>query len=230
MMKKLLSVFLCLSCLFVFLKSQLLELPTWGNSIYHCGGDEKRQIALTFDDGPHPEYTPEILSILEEYGVSATFFVIGENVRQYPELVKKESDMGNEIGNHTFSHPCISKTSFGDLLQEAELVDGEVLEITGTAPKIFRPPGGVCDKTVGLVAKEKNYSVILWTVDTKDWQSPKTEDIVSNVKKHLRPGAIILFHDYIWGKSPTPEALRILIPYIINEGYEIVTVSELLGI
>ncbi|MBE6544412.1 MAG: polysaccharide deacetylase family protein [Ruminococcaceae bacterium] len=223
---RLVALVLCLSCLL----APSFNYPVNASSVYHCGGNGKRQVALTFDDGPHPDYTPAILSILEEYKVPATFFVIGENARQYPELVKKEYNMGNEIGNHTFSHPAVSKTSYNDLINETELVDGEILALTGKAPKIFRPPGGVCDKNVGKVAKEKNYSVILWTVDTKDWQIPPTHDIVSCVKTNLRPGAIILFHDYVWGASNTPEALRILIPHILDEGYEIVTVSELLGI
>lgn len=230
MTKKLLSVALCLSCISVFFRFQLLDAYVLGETVYRCGGGEKKQIALTFDDGPHPDHTPIILSILEEYNIPATFFVIGENAHQHPELVKKESDMGYEIGNHTYSHPKIKETGFEKLLSEANSAHQEILKITGRSPTIFRPPGGVCDQSVGMVADQNQYSVILWTVDTEDWQNPPVQDIVNRVISGLRPGAIILFHDYIWGDSPTPEALRILIPFILDKGYEFVTVSDLLGI
>ncbi len=196
--------------------------------IYKCGGTDKKRIALTFDDGPHPQHTREIISILEDYGVKATFFVIGKNAEEYPDIVKKEAENGYEIGNHTYTHPKIPKISPLSLENEIEKGEDALFKITGERPAIFRPPGGFCNKDVGNVALKKNYSIILWTVDTRDWEIPSTEKIVATVKKNIRPGAIILFHDYVFGESNTPEALRIIVPYILSEGYEIVTVSELL--
>ena len=198
--------------------------------IYKCGAADEKKVALTFDDGPHSQYTQEIISILEEYSVKATFFVIGKNAEEYPDIVKKEAENGYEIGNHTYTHPKIPKISPLSLENEIEKGEDALFKITGERPAIFRPPGGFCNKDVGNIAAKKNYSIILWTVDTRDWEIPSTEKIIDTVKEKLRAGAIILFHDYVFGESNTPEALRTIVPYILSEGYEIVTISELLGL
>lgn len=190
---------------------------------------DEKLIALTFDDGPHPQYTEEILDILEEYGIRATFFVVGENVRKYPELVKRENALGCEIGNHTFTHPLnLSKVSTEKTLDEIIETEKAVEEVIGDRPVLFRPPGGNYGETVAKVLDRFDYDVILWTVDPEDWKCPEIRKIVDNVKKNVQPGSIILMHDSVYPKSNTPEALRILIPYLIGEGYEFVTVSELL--
>ena len=204
--------------------------PSDSEIIYKCGGVDEKKVALTFDDGPHPEHTRQIISILEEYSVKATFFVIGKNAEEYPEIVKEEAENGYEIGNHTYTHPKIPKLSPSSLENEIEKGENTLFDITGERPVIFRPPGGFCNKDVGSVASKKNYSIILWTIDTRDWEVPSTKKIINTVKENLRPGAIILFHDYVFGESNTPEALRTIVPYILSEGYELVTVSELLGL
>ena len=214
--------------------SGLLTGAGYGDSeeipIYKCGNTKEKRVALTFDDGPHPEYTPEIMDILEEYSVSATFFVVGKNAVEYPNVVKREIAMGCEVGNHTYTHPNIRESDERELEREIAYGEESLCAITGEKPRLFRPPGGVCTKSARKISGELGYSIILWTIDTRDWEKPSKEKIINQVKTELRPGAIILFHDYIYGNSPTPEALRQIIPYLLSEGYEIVTVSELLGL
>lgn len=190
-------------------------------------GDTKK-IAITFDDGPHKEYTPKILDILKKHDVRGTFFIIGTNADQYPEIVKRTVSEGHEIGSHTYYHRHISAMDENELKEDLEKNEQSLLALTGEKPTLFRPPEGVCNDKVKNTAKEMGYSIIMWTVDTSDWQGIDSARIVGTVKKKVNPGAIILFHDYVSGRSGTPEALEKLIPFLKSEGYTFVTVSELL--
>ena len=221
-LKKLICTLLCLSFL------AQTSPSTTDQKVYKCGDGDKKRVALTFDDGPHPTLTPAILSILEKYSARATFFVIGKNAAEHPNILRRIINDGHEIGNHTYSHPHISDLSYKELCRELSLGKEKIYEITQCSTNLFRPPEGFCSRDVGSAAEKIGCNIILWTVDTKDWRSPPTEDIVNEVKRSLRPGAIILFHDYVYKNSHTPEALEILIPYILGKGYSIVTVSELL--
>ncbi len=187
-------------------------------------------VALTFDDGPHPKYTAEILDILKEHGAKATFFVIGQNAEKYPELVKREHNEGHEIGNHTFSHPQLRQIPVSKFTDEISKTQLTIKNITGVEPKLFRPPGGYLNNSFVEKTKDLNCTSVLWSwrQDTKDWSRPTAEKIVSTVLGNIRNGDIILFHDYNSGKSPTPEALRIIIPRLKEMGYTFVTVSELM--
>ena len=196
----------------------------------YCGADTKEKIiALTFDDGPHPRYTDEVLDVLKKYSVRATFFAIGENVALYPEQLMRAASEGHEIGNHTYTHPSLKKMSAEDL--KAELVKAEkaIESVTGEKPRLFRPPEGCCNKTVVECANQLKYTTVLWSVDPRDWSSPPVESMVANVMNNVRGGAILLFHDYNSSRrSPTPAALGQIIPALIDRGYSFVTVSELL--
>ncbi len=200
------------------------------NNIYTSKSNDNKNIALTFDDGPHEKYTKEIIEILEENGVPATFFVIGKNAEQNSELVRLESNCGFEIGSHTYSHRSLRGISACELEKELDECNKVIEGITGNKTCLFRPPEGICSQTVRSIAREKHYPIILWSVDTNDWRGISSDKIVNTVKKNVKPGSIILFHDYVSGKSGTPDALRELIPYLKNEGYSFVTVSQLLGL
>lgn len=197
-------------------------------SIVYQGQDEERTIALTFDDGPHPQYTAEILDILAEYRVSATFFVIGENVEQYPALLERAVSEGHEIGNHTQTHPLrnLPREQMEEEISACERTVGEWID---RRPHLFRPPGGIISQTVMTLAEDHSYRVILWSIDTRDWAHTPVEKIVQTVTDEVGAGDIILMHDGIDAPSPTPAALRILIPSLLSQGYRFVTVSELLG-
>lgn len=196
--------------------------------IVYQGQGQGDRIALTFDDGPHPEYTAEILDILAEYGIHATFFVIGSNVDQYPELLERELSEGHEIGNHTQTHPLrnITRERLEEEISECEVTIGEWIDCR---PRLFRPPGGIISQTVMALAQDHRYRVILWSIDTRDWSHPSVEQITATVLDEVGAGDIILMHDGIEHNSPTPAALRRLIPELLARGYRFVTVSELLG-
>jgi len=190
--------------------------------------NSQMKIALTFDDGPHPSYTPEILSILEEYGIKATFFMIGENVGYYTDTALKVIEAGHELGNHTFTHPRLKQFTDKGLTDEILTTEESIYELGEYRPHLFRPPEGVCSDRVADIAEKYGYTVVLWTVDTMDWAHTPPQKIADNVISNIRPGGIILCHDYIVKNSPTPEALRIFIPKLLESGYKFVTVSELL--
>lgn len=196
--------------------------------VYSCNV-RKKCVALTFDDGPHPIHTKEILGILDEFGVKATFFVIGENASWFPELVEAEYAAGHEIGNHTYSHMNLKKLDYVGVCGEIDGAERAVYENIEYRTRLLRPPGGLMSESVCRAADERDYTVICWSVDTRDWAHTPTDDIVKNVLTNTHDGDIILFHDYVSGSSPTPDALRKIIPELKKRGYEFVTVSELIS-
>ncbi len=200
------------------------------NVLYSWHPNESKKIAITFDDGPHPVYTPEILSILAEYGVRATFFVVGENAEWYPELVRRELAEGHEIGNHTYSHANLRKSGYDTVLTEILDMENAVYENAEYRCHLLRPPGGLYGDPVCHAAEMLDYHVILWSIDTRDWAHTPQKTIVNMVLDQVKSGDIILFHDYIGGgDSPTPDAIRQIIPALLARGYRFVTVSELIA-
>lgn len=187
-----------------------------------------KKIALTFDDGPHPRITKQILDILDSYGVTATFFVIGQNVVNYPEAMELISNSGCEIGNHTYSHKRFGNMSVEQMKSEFERCRKTLSDDFGVEPTLMRPPEGFCSKELCLVSDQMNYDVILWSIDTLDWARTPASVIADNVLKNARGGDIILMHDYTSGGCHTCEALGIIIPALIERGFEFVTVSELI--
>ena len=188
----------------------------------------RKVVALTFDDGPVTTTTPEILNILKEKNIKATFFVVGEQVKRFPNLVSQEVAEGHEVGNHTYSHPMLTSLQEGMVEEELRTTEKQILEVA-PKPTLFRPPGGFSNKKIIKIARESEYSTILWTIDPIDWRSPSPPvgEIVDLVVKEVKPGSIILLHD---GKYPstTPEALWFIIESLESRGYEFVTVTELL--
>ena len=187
----------------------------------------QKKIALTFDDGPSAKYTGEILDILQQYKVKATFFVIGANAKQHPDLLQRIVDEGHEVGNHTYSHPHLQKISEAELAKELCKADALLQKLCGLSPTLFRPPEGVVSDAVKTAAQKKGYRLVLWSIDTRDWALNSVSNILRTVKKEASDGDIILFHDWVADKSPTPEALRQLLPWLLKEGFTCVTVSKL---
>lgn len=187
-----------------------------------------KRLALTFDDGPHPTQTDRILDLLAKYSIHATFFVIGSNASYYPKPLRRAAEEGHEIGNHTYTHPRVTGQSTAAFTEELEKAEQIILKITGKRPVFFRPPMGVQDNVVRTVADQKGYELVLWTVDTRDWAGASAKSIEKNILKNATDGSIILCHDYIAGENHTWEALSQVIPQLLEQGYEFVTVSELL--
>lgn len=196
--------------------------------IYRKHYNDKMKIALTFDDGPHPRYTPRILDILEEYGIKATFFTVGINAYYYPETLNMIVKCGHEIGNHTYSHPHVNLVNESKLKSEIEQCEETIFGITDHRTKLFRPPEGMLDSSILNVVRGLDYRIILWNIDTRDWAHTPPQDIAKHVIDSISSGDIILMHDYIGSNSPTCDAMRIFIPELIAMGYHFVTVSELI--
>ncbi|SER81576.1 polysaccharide deacetylase family protein [Psychrobacillus sp. OK032] len=189
---------------------------------------EEKVVALTFDDGPHPKHTAEILDILSNYDAKATFFVVGENAEKNSDLILRQYNEGHEIANHTYTHPL--KTTLAKLEKELKQTDEIIFSITGTYPELFRPvEGQYSDQMIQSVVK-KGYRVIMWSwhQDTEDWKNPGIHRIEKTVLKGVKPGNIILFHDGGGNRRQTVEALEKIIPELKEQGYEFVTVSELI--
>jgi peptidoglycan/xylan/chitin deacetylase (PgdA/CDA1 family) len=197
-------------------------------NVFYSNPNDSGKIALTFDDGPHPKYTRQILDILDEYGIKATFFVVGENAKFYPDLVREEIERGHEIGNHTYEHKNILDYDAKGLCEEIKKCERELARFEYSC-KLFRPPEGALGSEQGRQIKDLDYTVILWNLDTRDWAHNTPWQISSYLMKNVKSGDIILMHDFIGKNSPTPEALRIFIPQMLAAGYNFVTVSELIG-
>ena len=194
----------------------------------YVGSTNKMRVALTFDDGPHPRYTPQILDILKEYGVSATFFAVGVNAETYPELILRELNEGHEVGNHTYNHYHVNKLTQTALCNDIMACNSALEKITQQHVRLFRPPEGVCTGALKNVCETEDLTIVLWSVDTRDWAHTPIPDIVAGVRANVQDGAIILMHDFIGKKSPTPAALRQIIPMLQRSGDEFVTISRLL--
>ena len=197
---------------------------------YYFNRNKYNKIALTFDDGPHPVYTKKILDLLEKYQIKATFFIIGENAGYYKETLREIVKRGHEVGNHTFSHAIIKNKSVEDIMSEVEECRNAIYDICGENTVLFRPPGGLmADITAEDAELFENYDIILWSIDTMDWAHHEPEKIAEYVINNTKSGDIILMHDYIGKDSPTPAALEMIIPTLMEKGYEFVTVGELIS-
>ncbi|MEG1311940.1 MAG: polysaccharide deacetylase family protein [Romboutsia sp.] len=192
------------------------------------GSRDKKLIALTFDDGPHPKETNQVLNVLKKYDVKATFFIAGKHANWYTKPLLRANEEGHEIGNHTFNHPDISNLSSYQIEEEILKCEETLIKFTGKKPNLFRPPfGSYNEKTLSNIAKKLGYKIILWnTVDAKDWKNPPARNIADNIINNVKNGDIVLLHDY--ATNNTVEALDILIPKLIEKGFKFVTVSEII--
>ncbi len=195
--------------------------------LYHGKRNDRMEIALSFDDGPHPRYTPQILEILAEYGVRATFFMVGENVTYYPAAAEAVVAAGHEIGNHTFSHRRFSRMDEGEMRREIAACEEAIASVADCRPHFIRPPEGCLSDTMRRVVGTLDYRIVLWDVDTRDWAHTPPAEICAHILDTVQAGDIILMHDFIGHDSPTPEALRLVIPALLSRGYRFVTVGEL---
>ena len=196
------------------------------------GNDDEKVIALTFDDGPDKDYTPQILGILKKTDVKATFFVVGENVEWNREIIKRQYEEGHEIGNHTFTHINVSQKGYDEIYKEINSTQQLVKNIIGIEPKLFRPPYRAISKAMCSIVKENDMNIVLWSnLDARDWSNPGVHNIVDTIISKVQNGTIILLHDYNnlrSEKSQTIKALEIVIPKLKEMGYKFVTVSQLI--
>jgi peptidoglycan/xylan/chitin deacetylase (PgdA/CDA1 family) len=189
----------------------------------------QRVVAITFDDGPNPVYTPQVLEIFSEAKGKATFFMIGEQMKSHPEVVKQVRDQGHEIGNHTFTHPKLSQLSEQDCLKEVEDTEILIEKMAGRKPVVFRPPYlDYNQDTVSLLQKKKYPMIGAINLEAQDWEQPGVEHILEKSREAVKNGSILIFHDGYGDRSQTIEAVRMLVSELTSQGYQLVTVSELL--
>src|SRR5437870_6291623 len=183
-------------------------------------------IAMTFDDGPSATLTPKLLDLLAAHHIKATFFVIGENVAEHPEIVARAAREGHEIGNHSWSHPNFAKMSQENVRSQLQRTDDAIKNATGKRPTLLRPPyGSVTEREKRWIHDEFGYDIILWDVDPLDWKRPGPAVVRSRILKETRPGSIVLSHDIHPG---TIEAMPSTLDELEAKGFKFVTVSELL--
>jgi peptidoglycan/xylan/chitin deacetylase (PgdA/CDA1 family) len=181
-----------------------------------------KAVALTFDDGPSTANTPQILSLLKKYNAHATFFVVGNRVEAGADLLKKEIEIGCEIGNHSWDHANLSNMTMKQVNKNLNKTKKIVKKLTGYTVTLTRPPYGAIST---VMRKKMDTPMILWSVDTLDWKSKNAKAVLKQVKKQVRDGAIILVHDI---HESTAESMKTVLPWLIKNDYDILTVSELM--
>jgi cellulose synthase/poly-beta-1,6-N-acetylglucosamine synthase-like glycosyltransferase/peptidoglycan/xylan/chitin deacetylase (PgdA/CDA1 family)/spore germination protein YaaH len=209
------------------------QFPT----LYHQGEGGEHQVAITFDDGPDPEWTPQVLDILKAAKVKAAFFLVGVNAERYPRLVRRIVDEGHEIGNHTFYHPNLALCWPEHVRLELNATQLLLESITGRATTLFRPPYAADTQPSQLselaplqIAQELNYLVVLENIDPQDWARPGADIILQRIKQQRRDGNIILLHDAGGDRSQTVDALPHILDWLHARGDTIVPLSTLLGV
>jgi len=183
--------------------------------------NETLKVALTFDDGPHPQVTRQILAILKKYDAKATFFMLGSRVEYYPDIANEVHEAGHEIGNHSWNHPDLTKSAVEKVRNEINRTSEAIEDATGQKAATFRPPYGAFND---LVKGQTDLPFILWDVDTLDWKYKDPHKLLQMIKSSVRNESIVLMHDI---HQSTADGLDAILAYLKNEGYSFVTVSEL---
>lgn len=195
--------------------------------VFYRGSKYKKQLLLTFDDGPDPEYTIEILNILSKYGIKAVFFCIGKKVQKYPNITKEVVSRGHVVGNHTWSHKWeFTLAGSGKVKEELIETDRIINEITGKRLRLFRPPFGVVNPVIAKETLALNYKMVGWSVRSLDTVL-KPDRMRLRVMKQIGPGKVMLFHD---NRKNTIEILPQIIEECMENGYEFVGIEEVLGL
>lgn len=183
-------------------------------------------IAMTFDDGPHPKNTPRLLDMLRQRNIKATFYVIGTNVKMYPNITRRIVAEGHEIGNHTWTHPNLTKLSDSQVRKQMISTRDQIVQVTGVLPRTVRPPyGALLTRQREMLFNEFGYPTIMWSVDPRDWQRPGVSVVRDRILSETRNGSIVLAHDL---HGPTVDAMPQTLDGLLAKGFKFVTVSQLL--
>ena len=199
------------------------------NHLYYFGDDgkvvrevdgSKPMVALTYDDGPS-QYTNSIIDTLEKYGGKATFFIVGDRISWNEDPAKREGELNYELGNHTYSHNTLTKLKKEQIQEKIQKTDDELIRVTGRKSTCLRPPGGNCNKTV---RESVELPIILWSIDSRDWESRNADKICARVIGKVKDGDIVLLHDHY---QATADATKRIVPALVNAGFQLVTVEEM---
>jgi cellulose synthase/poly-beta-1,6-N-acetylglucosamine synthase-like glycosyltransferase/peptidoglycan/xylan/chitin deacetylase (PgdA/CDA1 family)/spore germination protein YaaH len=219
------------------LRAVYTDFPTFP-ILYHQGEGGEHEVVLTFDDGPDPKWTPQVLDILKQRNVKATFFLVGRQAEDYPGIVQRIVREGHEIGSHTYTHANLSVITNEQIELELNATQFLLESITGRSTTLFRPPYNADSrptsmselKPLKLVQDQFGYLIVLESIDPEDWARPGTDEIVDRIKQQRHLGNVILLHDAGGNRSQTVEALPKIIDYLQTRGDHIVSFSELLNI
>jgi peptidoglycan/xylan/chitin deacetylase (PgdA/CDA1 family) len=218
--------------IFLTLSAVLPENQVFGR-VFSNKETTQKVVALTFDDGPYPPYTEQLLDVLKEYHVPATFFLVGQNVEKYPDLVKRISVEGHQLGNHTYHHIDLLKADRKVITEEVDRTNQAIMAASGIRPHLMRPPHGFRDPVVLEIMAERGLKVVEWSVMSRDWLNPGVDVIVERTVSKVKNGSIVLLHDGDGVMSQAPriqsvEATRRIIQILSAQGYKFVTVDEIL--
>ncbi len=184
-------------------------------------------VALTFDDGPHPQNTPRLLDILKQRNVKATFYVVATNAKRYPEIMRRIIAEGHEIGNHTVTHGNLTKMSEAAVKRELTAAHDAIVAATGVAPRTMRPPyGAITSAQKSWIRRDLGYPTILWSVDPEDWKKPGSSVVTSRLVSGASPGGILLVHDI---HAPSIDAMPATVDQLLARGFQFVTVTQLIA-
>ena len=212
-------------CLLCAIPRAAVAAATQRDLPIYCVQKDSNVCSLTFDAAWGNEDTQQLIDILGKYNIKATFFVVGEWVDKFPESVKALHDAGHEIMNHSDNHPYFTKLSADQIRAQLNACNDKIEAITGDRPDLFRPPYGDYNDSVVATVRDCGMYTIQWDVDSLDWKDPAPADITSRVLKRVQPGSIILFHN---AAKNTPSALPSIIEGLIQQGYTMVPVSQLI--
>jgi peptidoglycan/xylan/chitin deacetylase (PgdA/CDA1 family) len=218
------------ACFCVFFDQAILSRK---GTIYRVKTD-KKQVVLTFDDGPSPEWTPQILAELKKEGIKALFFMIGHHVQKYPEIAQRVAEEGHSIGNHGYAHSVMFYYTSAEIEEEIKYTEYVIKKYTGQTTKYFRPPKAWIRKSTKEKIQSMGYQTVLWSLNSKDWVTFNHRSIVRFIARRVKSGDILLFHDSGnvtstegGNRSQTVKAISLLARTLRDKGFEFVTMEEL---
>jgi peptidoglycan/xylan/chitin deacetylase (PgdA/CDA1 family) len=203
--------------------------PTFPSCLW-CGNGHSKTIALTFDDGPHPQYTPQLLKVLERYDITASFFWLGACVNRSPAIAKEVCDRGHWIGLHGYDHrnfPMLSPTALKQSLEKTQAAIYSACQLEPERVRDVRPPNGLFTPATLNLLHQWNYRPVMWSVVPEDWVQPGVTTVVKRVVEQVGNGSLIVLHDGVCGGQDVAETTQILIAKLLDQGYQFVTVNGL---
>ena len=220
---------------FILTLNAVLPANHFYGPVFSESRTSQKLVALTFDDGPYPPYTGQILDALKERQIPATFFVVGQNAAKYPELIRRIAAEGHQLGNHTYNHVDLLKLDRQGIIKEIAQTNKVIADAVGYTPHVVRPPHGFRDAVVMDAMAEYQLKVVEWSVSSRDWVNPGVEVIAERTLGKVQNGSVILLHDgdgiaAALPREQTAAATRIIIDKLVAQGYKFVTVDEILKV
>lgn len=202
------------------------EKPTWFPVSYRNGVPTRQTIALTFDDGPHPTLTPQLIEILRREDVPATFFLLGVQVERFPGVARQVAEAGFEIANHSYDHKKLTKVDAAELTRQVDHTQDLIRTYTGAEPTLFRAPYGAVNQRVREKCKDGALDIVAWSIDPEDWKSGKTpQGIAEKIVASAQPGGIVVLHDI---HARSIQSVPLIIKGLREKGFQFVTAGELI--